>query len=474
MANLEEAKEKLQQFEALAAKLRQAIGGTAKKFIGDIRASDLARKNAARRESATLVIHRPEDIKRRARLERNVYRWLRWYLPHIFVDPFREHHIEMIRAILDAATNAGDQAIAAPRGEAKTTIAECVTLFCILKGLISFSVIFAATAGEARASLASIKQYIEDSDRLAADYPEISIPVRHAAASPQRAHSMLVRWEDSNDAPTPAQFQWSGEEITMPNVPGSVCAGSIIATRGLDSAVRGLKRGTRRPQLAIIDDPDTEDTARSQEQAAKLAERIERAIAGLAPSGKRMSRVMLTTLQNKACASAQFTDSKRKPSWGGRRFRFLLNPPNNPRLWEEYIRERREGQSIGDKYGRSAHAIYLKKRRAMDAGAVVCNPKSFDGRRLADGTRLQVSALQRYYDFVADNGEEAALAELQNDPADATRTRVTLTAEDVARKLNGLARGVVPLRAQHVTGMVDVHDSLLYWLVAAWEPDFTG
>ena len=50
----------------------------------------------------------------------------------------------------------------------------------------------------------------------------------------------------------------------MPMVPGAVCAGSIIATRGLDAAVRGLKKGRLRPSLAIIDDPDTENSAEAR------------------------------------------------------------------------------------------------------------------------------------------------------------------------------------------------------------------
>ena len=224
----------------------------------------------------------------------------------------------------------------------------------------------------------------------------------------------------------------------------------------------------------MIDDPDTEETARSTEQAGKLADRIEFAIAGLAPKGKRMSRVMLTTLQNRVCASAKFTDPRTKPSWSGQRYSFLLSTPKDTKKWETYVHLRREGQAAGDKYGRAAHRYYLANRKAMDAGAKPCNPKSFDGRKLPDRSRMQVSAIQRYYDWVADNGLESALAELQNNPAMAGKTSVTVTADEVARKLNGLQRGAVPIKSQHVTAMVDVHDDVLYWLACAWEPDFTG
>ncbi|MGB7733532.1 MAG: hypothetical protein WBL72_07515, partial [Thermoguttaceae bacterium] len=147
------------------------------------------------------------------------------------------------------------------------------------------------------------------------------------------------------------------------------------------------------------------------EQATKLIRRIDRAIAGLAPKGRRMSRVMLTTIQNRTCASAQFTDAKLKPSWKGKRFACLHQKPERMDLWDEYVSLRQQAMSEGDEFGRTAHQFYLEHRGAMDAGAQVANPFSFDGRTLPDGSQLQVSAVQRYFDFVADNGEHAALVE---------------------------------------------------------------
>jgi len=42
------------------------------------------------------------------------------------------------------------------------------------------------------------------------------------------------------------------------------------------------------------------------------------------------------------------------------------------------------------------------------------------------------------------------------------------------KKLNGMKRGEVPLGANHLTMFIDVQAKLLFWLVAAWEDDFTG
>ena len=126
-------RELLAQAERLAAGSR---GGG--RSIGDIRARDRARKRASLLEAKALWIPKPADPARRADLETDVFRWLPWYLPNVFADPFQEHHSEMVRGILSAIVHGGDQAFAAPRGEGKTTLTEGVAIYCILRGLIQF------------------------------------------------------------------------------------------------------------------------------------------------------------------------------------------------------------------------------------------------------------------------------------------------------------------------------------------------
>ena len=49
-----------------------------------------------------------------------------------------------------------------------------------------------------------------------------------------------------------------------------------------------------------------------------------------------------------------------------------------------------------------------------------------------------------------------------------------LDADTIARKLNGLPRGRVPVGCNHLSLFIDVQGKLLYWVVCAWEDDFTG
>jgi len=71
--------------------------------------------------------------------------------------------------------------------------------------------------------------------------------------------------------------------------------------------------------------------------------------------------------------------------------------------------------------------------------------------------------------------EAAFFAEYQNEPLpEAQVGQNELTADQVAGKTNGLERGAVPVNCHHLTMFIDVQQNLLFWVVAAWEADFTG
>ncbi|MBN1909123.1 MAG: phage terminase large subunit family protein, partial [Pirellulales bacterium] len=70
--------------------------------------------------------------------------------------------------------------------------------------------------------------------------------------------------------------------------------------------------------------------------------------------------------------------------------------------------------------------------------------------------------------------EAAFFAEYQNEPIVETEGEEMLAAEEIAAKTNGYERGVLPLAASHLTMFVDVQQRALFWLIAAWEEDFTG
>lgn len=454
-----------------------------------VRDRDVARKREDANLSRIVVIPALSAERRleRERLEADDCAWLRFFFPVLFWYEWQPQQREMIEAIRHAIVKGDDQALAASRGEGKTKIAERLLLKYSLQGAIKLSVLFAATGSGAEDSLDAIKGEIEENDKLAEFYPEVCVPVRALENTPNRAHYQQVSGDrHDNGKPYEAansKFSWCGQQIVFPVVPGSPSAGAIIATRGLDAAVRGLNKRNRRVDVAIIDDPDTEDSARSEDQAAKLMARIDRAIGGLGGQQRGVGRVVITTLQSRIAVSFQLTDAAQKPSMKGRRFRFMLQRPERMDLWEQYIQLRKEDWHNERNGEPTTHAreLYEANRAAMDAGAIVANPY----RHYPD----QLSAIQFYFDEWARKNEGYVLTELDNDPPEdegisesginprlvqmqvATRP----TPEIIDGELrNGYVRGEIPPGCTVLVHGVDVGKWWLHWVVRAFKPDGTG
>ena len=460
--------------------------------IDEVRARDRERKNAARKTASIITIPKPENIERRKALEADDIAWLRHYfgdgcnLADPFTYEFSPQQIDMIHAIGKAMRVGGDQAIAASRGEGKTTVAERLATKYVLTGAADYVVLFASTGPMAENILDSIKTYIQENERLHADYPEVCVPVRELAGAPQRARSQLATGHriDNGNAYEAAElvYSWCGNELIFPKVPGSPSSGAIIATRGLDAAVRGLKKRGKRPKLAIIDDPDTEHTASSEEQAEKLEKRIDAAIGGLGGQRRSIGRVILTTLQSRTAVSYKLTDPAKKPTFKGRRYRYLIRPPTNVGMWEEYVTMRLEDLQRLDEHGqnadpqaRRAHQFYLDNRAAMDDGAIVANVNRYDATVEPDGSQREASALEAYYNLIAKLGPEVVATEYDNDPPEeSVFVAAGLSPTRIQRQLSGYERRIVPPDCTVLTAGVDVRKTALHWVVKAWTPDASG
>lgn len=448
------------------------------------REKDALRKTEERLRQQTIQIPKCADKRRRKRLEKNDAAWLRFYfgpgcgLEDVFTYEFTSQQKEMIYAISESLDYGLDQAIAASRGEGKSTITERIVLKKHLEGKVDYSVILQATGPMANGTIDSLKHTLENNPLLIADYPEVCIPIIALEGAPQRAQTQKVsgfRYDTGKPFTRfPSKFTWSGDEIIFPNVPGSPSARSIITAKGLESAVRGLRKRGKRPKLAVIDDPDTEETAASVEQANKLEKRIDSALALLGGQKRKVGRVMITTIQSRISASFRYTDPKIKPSFKGKRFKFLVKKPDRLDLWEDYVQMWKDDQAT-DPFSRRAHQFYLDNRKEMDAGSEVSNPNRFDGSITADGSPLEVSALQRYFNTVAQLGQEYTSTELDNDPPEDTALVETgLTPRRVQTKTNGYERRVVPPGCVLLTQGIDCRKVALHWVIRAWMADGTG
>src|SRR4051794_14010239 len=113
-----------------------------------VSSGDARRRRAARRAAQTYQLPACQCWTRRKRLEKNLEKWLLWYGED---DPFvrewglTEQQREMAQAIHDAIVNGDDQALAASRGDGKTSLFEWVVIFLIATGKLHYVVYFAST-----------------------------------------------------------------------------------------------------------------------------------------------------------------------------------------------------------------------------------------------------------------------------------------------------------------------------------------
>lgn len=445
-------------------------------------AGDAERKRQSRAAARDLQIPRVRDVARRRACLADVYLFHSAYFGGIFFQPFTESRRQMVDAIVTAASTSGDQAIAGPRGDGKTRCALFTALWLALTGRSDFPLIISKSGDRAELELKNLKWAIRESDVFAADFPEIATPIEALGGWASRARQQTV-WGEACD------MEWGVRTIALPTIStehleshgwnkgvGSVACGQIFASLGVEGPIRGYSVRNRRPTLAIIDDIDDRESADSVAQTEKRIEIIDADVAGLGGPDRNVSRVMLCTLINRRCAAYVFTDPKQRPSFRGQRHRLITKLPDRVDLWESYVALRSGRDDKADPDARQAHTMYVERRAEMDSGHEASNPFRFNTLPLADGEPAEVSALQSYYNFVADKGLTAALTELQNDPPpDEDGARLILTAYHVrANARSGLARGVVPDDTVAITVGCDVQKLGLHHATIAWNERAAG
>jgi phage terminase large subunit GpA-like protein len=102
----------------------------------------------------------------------------------------------------------------------------------------------------------------------------------------------------------------------------------------------------------------------------------------------------------------------------------------------------------------------------MDEGAVIAWKERFNHDEL--------SAIQHAMNLKLQD-EAAFFAEYQNEPLpERKETDDELTVDQIAAKFNRRPQGEVPIGCNHLTMFIDVQATLLFFVIVAWEEDFTG
>jgi len=383
--------------------------------------------------------------------------------PLTFHLPWSGDHLKVIARIEQAVLRGGLFAMAMPRGSGKSTICECACIWAVLNGHREFVCLIGSDEGHAMDMLDSIKMELDGNDLLLEDYPEVAYPIQALDGIANRCNGQLYKGQRTH-------IGWTAREIVLPTILASKASGAIIKVAGITGRIRGMKYKradgkTVRPTLVVLDDPQTDESARSLTQCATRESVLAGAVLGLGGPGQKISGIMPCTVIRPSDMADNILDRDRHPEWNGERTKMVYSFPTDDKLWARYAEIRAESLRQGNA-GDEATEFYRSHQDAMDEGAVIAWPARFNHDEL--------SAIQHAMNLKLQD-EAAFFAEYQNEPLpEEVAEADELTAEQIAGKLNRLNRRAVPVGCNHLTMFIDVQASLLFFVVAAWEDDFTG
>ncbi|EDT7807114.1 phage terminase large subunit [Salmonella enterica subsp. enterica serovar Oranienburg] len=279
------------------------------------------------------------------------------YIRHASRSQLHNYLFERLPQIV-ASPEGENDAIAAPRGEAKSTlVSQLFVLWCIIRGIKHYPVIVMDSIDQAYPMLEAIKAELLYNPRLRHDFPDVCVQGRV--------------WQ-------------MGTIVTANNIK--------VTVAGSGKKLRGLRHGPYRPDLVILDDIENDENVQSPEQRDKLDSWLKKTVLPLGEAGGKTDVVYIGTILH---YDSVLSRTLSNPMWRTARFKAVIRWPDNMKLWEtweEYIRNEEP---------ETAALFYAANEAAMLAGAIV----SWAARPLLTLMKIRVR-----------DGHGTFDSEYQNDP----------------------------------------------------------
>lgn len=404
-----------------------------------------------------------DDPERKERCRLDFKLFCETYFPEVYQLKWSDDHLRAIAKIQKSVLEGGLFALAMSRGSGKSSLTETAAIWAMLYGHREFVVLVGASESAALEMLDSIKTEFEVNEHIAADFPEVAYPIQKLQGIANRCAGQLYHGERT-------RITWTANEIVLPTIAGAASSGVIVRVAGITGRIRGMKYKkpdgrTIRPEFVVIDDPQTSESAGSIEQTRKRVRVLAGDILGLAGPGKKISGIMPCTVIRPGDMAEQILDKLKHPEWNGERCKMMYQFPKNEELWNRYADLRADELREKGTF-EEATEFYRQHREEMDEGAVV----SWPDRHNYD----EISAIQHAMNLKFTD-EAAFWAEYQNEPLpEDLGSDEQLTVDGIVNKLNGHSQRTVPVSANHLTMFIDVQKTLLFYVVCAWDDDFTG
>lgn len=415
----------------------------------------------------------PEDVKR-CRFDLALF--CETFFPLWFFNEFCDQHLEVIQNIQQIVLQGGMQAMAMPRHRGKTVITKAACLWAALYGHRKYTVWLAAQDKMAGDAVDDFWSVLRSNQKLVDAFPAACHPLVMGGAD-QRSRPLYHGRE--------LQMGRRDLKIILPDIEGSPSSSNIIEAGGIMVAVRGLhfvrNDGTVcRPDLIVLDDPQTDEVALSDGQCDKRETIITQAVLGLSGPGVKIAAVMPCTIIREGDLSSRLLDREKNPEWHGIIGKAVVADGERPKkdtddplhadlpinmgLWEKYnklrIKSLNETNTI-----RYATEFYAKNRAAMDVGCLATWEEDFN----AD----EISAIQHEMNIFFQS-PTMFFAERQNSPMKPAGVIDQLKKSELIERVSDLQREMVPPGSDVITAFVDLHSDVLYWMVVAWNRRFSG
>lgn len=253
------------------------------------------------------------------------------------------------------------QAVAAPRGEAKSTlVTQLFTLWCIVTHRKHYIVLVMDSIDQAYPMLEAVKAELEFNPRLAMDFA---------------------------DACGQGRVWQAGTVVTANDIK--------VQVAGSGKKLRGLRHGAFRPDLVVLDDIENDEQVRNPAQRDKLETWLKSAVLHLGGVGQKFDVVYIGTILH---YDSVLNRTLNNPMWHSMKFKAMLRWPERMDLWDEWEAILRNNGAAG---AGMAQAFYEANKAEMERGAQT----SWAARGVLDLMKIRVR-----------DGHEAFDSELQNDP----------------------------------------------------------
>ena len=411
-----------------------------------------------------------KNKRRRNKAGKSLRYFLETYFPETFALGWSDDHLEFIADVERVIKKGGRKAVGMPRGSGKTSILTRACMWGMAYGYRRFIALIGAEE-QSGADLADIiRAEWETNDLLREDFPEIAVPIRALEGINQRANAQTVAGKRTH-------IEWTGTRLRFPTIEGAPGSGAAIQCCGILGRIRGMQYvdpltgKTVRPDCCLIDDFQTDASARSEVQCSTRELTINGAVMGLSGPGKTLACLASSTIIRHGDAASRMFNRVLYPRWRGSVYKLVYQWPQGEKaekLWEEYLEIRAAELADGIEEHPKANSFYRRNRKAMDRGA----KPAWEQRRLPH----ELSAIQHAYGLRADNPDSFD-AEYQNDPKDPGELLVGLhipTSDEIVIKQGSHRRGSAPKGATRVFAGIDVQGSSLWWYMAAVDEQFSG